>query len=484
MTKANLALFLLVAPLVAWLTAGAWANRHWSVADRCRHVIANLADQTGDLLVAPSRVDGRLEELEKEKQTNLTKARDLAAKAEAENRDFTPEERTQVKEAVAAAKAAHDQIMEAKGDDALIEQINVLGQPLGTLATGGGVTPAPGKFLTLGQRFTEAPEWKAWIKANTLTDSIPDTRKGLNSPPVAFRGVKDILAGGDDAGGGALVQNDFQGLVDLGTFQRPLTVRDLVTAGITGSDTVEYARVTGWTNAAAPVAEARGTSGGLEVGDVTGSKPESAVTLERVTAPVRTVAHWLPATKRALSDAGQVRTLIDNFLRYGLEEELEDQIVNGTGAGESFEGLLNVPGTQVQAWDTNLLTTLRKAKTKVRTVGRARASAYLLNPNDNERIDLLTNLNGDFYFGAPTGDQDQRVWALPRVESEAVPEGTGLVGDFRMAVLWDREQAAIQVSDSHNDFFVRNLIAILAEMRAAFGVLRPAAFVEIDLTAA
>ena len=37
-------------------------------------------------------------------------------------------------------------------------------------------------------------------------------------------------------------------------------------------------------------------------------------------------------------------------------------------------------------------------------------------------------------------------------------------------------------TDSHSDFFVKNLIAILAEMRAAFGVIRPAAFVTIDLT--
>jgi hypothetical protein len=32
------------------------------------------------------------------------------------------------------------------------------------------------------------------------------------------------------------------------------------------------------------------------------------------------------------------------------------------------------------------------------------------------------------------------------------------------------------VSDQHADFFTRNLLAILAEMRAAFGVLDPEAF--------
>jgi len=39
------------------------------------------------------------------------------------------------------------------------------------------------------------------------------------------------------------------------------------------------------------------------------------------------------------------------------------------------------------------------------------------------------------------------------------------------------------VSDSHSDFFVRNLVAILGELRAAFAVIRPSAFVEVDLTA-
>ena len=62
-------------------------------------------------------------------------------------------------------------------------------------------------------------------------------------------------------------------------------------------------------------------------------------------------------------------------------------------------------------------------------------------------------------------------------------EGYGVVADWRRAVLLDREQTQILVSDSHSDFFVRNLIAILAELRAAFFVLRPSAFVSADLTA-
>ncbi|MEE3918199.1 phage major capsid protein [Micromonospora sp. BRA006-A] len=145
-----------------------------------------------------------------------------------------------------------------------------------------------------------------------------------------------------------------------------------------------------------------------------GYKPESGLALQKVTTAVKTIAHWLPATKRAIADAGQVRTLIDEFLRYGLAEELEDQIMNGDGTGENFEGLNTVSGTQTQAYDTDILTTLRKAKTKVRTVGRSRATAYVMNPADWERVDLLQDNENRYYFGGPAGGPADRVGSAGR----------------------------------------------------------------------
>jgi HK97 family phage major capsid protein len=206
--------------------------------------------------------------------------------------------------------------------------------------------------------------------------------------------------------------------------------------------------------------------------------------LDRRTTPVRTIAHWMPATKRALSDAGQIRGLIDQFLRYGLQEELEDQIIIGDGLGENFTGIANVAGVQAQAWDTDLVTTLRRARTKVRLVGRRTPTAYLLHPTDVETLALMKDTTGQYYYGgfAAAGNV-ATVWGLPVVENEAVPVGTGYVGDFRRCVLWNREQTTVSVSDSHANFFIRNIVAILAELRAAFGILQPTAIVEMDLTA-
>jgi HK97 family phage major capsid protein len=424
-----------------------------------------------------------MERLRKELADALIPARDIAAKAEAEKRDLTAEERTQITEAVKVANGVKLRIDQAKADNDLNQQLADLGDGIGLLPEGakgrtgiggdGAALWTPRKGETVGQAFAKSAQLQELLKKYP-GGRIPE-RAVVSSDPF---GVKTLITGASDTSGGAFVEPDYRGLqVGLDLFQRPLTMRSLITNGTTESDTVEYVRVTGTTNNAAPVAEATATAG------ASGTKPESGLALAKVQEPVRTIAHWIPATTRALADAGQIRTLIDAFLRYGLEEELEDQMVNGDGTGENFTGIANVSGTQAQAWDTNILTTLRKAKTKVRVVGRSIATAYLLNPADWETIDLLQDNEARYYFGGPLRQGTPTVWGLPVVECEAVPAGTGYVGDWRKAVLWDREQAAITVSNSHADFFIRNMVAILAEMRAAFGVLQPSAFVEIDLTA-
>jgi HK97 family phage major capsid protein len=162
-------------------------------------------------------------------------------------------------------------------------------------------------------------------------------------------------------------------------------------------------------------------------------------------------------------------------------EELEDQMLTGNGTGENFTGIYNVSGIQTQAWSNSMLESSRKARTKLKVTGKVRPTAWAMHPNDWEDFDLLKDGEDRYYFGGPLVMGTPRLWGVPVVESEAATEGLAILGDFKMAVLWDREQANISVSVSHADFFTRNLVAILAELRAAFGVIRPAAFVEVDV---
>lgn len=424
----------------------------------------------------------KIDELKEQLKHHLTQAQAIAAKAEDGDRDFTDEERAQVTEHMAKAKEAKAGLEKAKADSDMRSALKDLGDGISLneeKSRGERRSPSglivPDSKTSLGETFVKSAEYEALLAQ--APNGVFQEKQRIQSMPV---GYKALVTGASDTSGGAWVFNDVIGQrVGLDAFQRPLMLRDVVSSGTTTSDTVEYVRMTGTTNSAAPVAEATATAG------TSGTKPESGLSAAKITTPVRTIAHWIPITKRALSDAAQVRTLIDNFLRYGLEEELEDQMIGGDGTGENFEGLANVSGVQAQAWDANLLTTTRKAKTKVRLVGRSVANAYLLNPADVEAIDLLQDNEARFYFGGPSGvGTAGTLWGLPVIETEAVPAGTGYVGDFRKAILWDREQASITMTDSHADFFIRNMVAILAEMRAAFGVVQPNAFVEIDLTAA
>jgi HK97 family phage major capsid protein len=437
-----------------------------------------------------------MDRLKKELAEALTPARDLAAKAEAEGRDLTGEERASIQKGFEAAKAIKTRMDQAKADSDLTAQLDSLGDGIEFAPSAKGRTDVggdgsalwtPRKGETVGQAFVKSEAYQSLMKQ--ARDGRFSEKQRVQSDPF---GAKALITGLSDTSAGALVVNDNIGLqVGLNLFQRPLTLRNLVTNGQTTSDTIEYVRVTSTTNNAAPVAEATtaalptqdGSTGALINNAGGGYKPESVMALAKVSTTVKTIAHWMPATKRALADAGQIRTLIDQFLRYGLEEELEDQMMNGDASGENFDGIGHVSGTQSQAFDTDVLTTTRKARTKVRTVGRSTPTAFVMNPADWETIDLLQDNEARYFFGGPARLGQPTLWGLPVVESEAVSAGTAYVGDFRKAVLWDREQASISVTDSHADFFIRNLVAILAEMRAAFGVLQPNAFVEIDMAA-
>lgn len=411
----------------------------------------------------------------------LKAARDICDVAENAKRDFTTEERTQVAEFLDGAKQIKARVKELKGDEAMRQTIEALGE--GISADGGNGSGAKGKGprLSLGQQFVTAEAWLAWLKSVAPSGHIADSRKGLSSPPIGMKGFglfgqKTLITGLGATSGGAFVSAEATDIYEpLGRV--PLNLRDLISVRQTGSDTVEFVRQLTASAAAAPVAEATATAG------ASGQKPESGMTFERVQETVKTIAVWVPATKRALSDAAQLRGLIDQELREDLAEELENQILNGSGVGENFTGLANTADVLAQPFVTDILVTTRKAITNLLVNGKQIPTGWVLSPQDWETIELLQDLNGVYRWGGPINRGPATLWGVPVAQSFLQPEGTAWLGNFSKAVLWDREEANVSVSDSHADFFIRNMVAILAELRAAFGVIRPTAFVEVDLGA-
>lgn len=399
--------------------------------------------------------------------------------------DFTAEEREQMIRMMADSKRLSQEIKDeatisgglSEAKDFLAglaapapEKTNGQKAPEFTVA-GLPMNPPAGK--TFGEMFVESPAYEDFVKRYAGRDGvIPHSVKGLQSSPFAAS-FKDLVTGTSATSAGAGVRNDLYAPITDLIGQRDLTVADLVTRGQTASDTVEYVRVTGKTNNASPVVEASAASG------TWGTKPESAMALEVVSTTVKTIATWMPITKRAASDAPQVRTLIDNFLRYAITEELEDQILTGDGTGENFTGILSTAGISTVGSAGTDIDAIVDAIRTIRA-DRRRPNAVVMHPADwySTGFLLAKDGQGNYLIGDPRASVDQlnQLWGLQVVVTEAMTQNTALVGEFRQAVLWEREGVTLSVSDSHADFFVRNLLAILCEGRWAFGVLDPDAF--------
>jgi len=409
----------------------------------------------------------------------LKAARDICDAVDQAKRDFNAEERQKVTGYLEEAGKLKAAIKLAEGDAALKAAILDLGAGVSLNdAPAAKQDPVrPGRGKSIGEQFVAAPQFKEWLSRIAPSGQIPDQAKGLISPPVEF---KDLITGVNDLSAGAFVNPDYTGIYEpLG--RRPLTVMDLVNRRTTTSDLVEFVRQTKQVTESAPTPEANVKVYTGATGEIEGLKPQGATYFEKVWEAVKTIAVWIAATKRALSDAAQIRGIIDNELRDDLAERLEDQVLAGDGIGENFTGITNYPGVMGQGFIGTALATTRRAVTNIQVFGLATPTAWVFNPTDWEAIETAQDLVNQYYGGGPFGNAPARLWGYPVVQCAGWAAGRAILADWRKVVVWDRERASIQVSDSHADFFIRNIVAFLAEIRAAFGIIRPQAVWLVDL---
>jgi HK97 family phage major capsid protein len=269
----------------------------------------------------------------------------------------------------------------------------------------------------------------------------------------------------DPASGGALVIPQYVPGV-LPILQRPLVVADLIAPGTTDSNLISYMQETAFTNNAAAVAEG-------------GVKPESALTFTAVQDPVRKIAHWLPVTEEMLEDVPQIRSYIDARLILGVQLEEDDELLNGSGVAPELLGLRlrpNLAADIARGTDTN-------ADAIFKQIMAIYASSFLmptgiiLNPANWASTVLLKTTTGEYLTGGPFSPiQTPTMWGLPVAVTPAQPAAEGFVGAFRTASqIFRKGGIRVEASNSHQDFFIKNLVAIRAEERLALCVYRPGA---------
>lgn len=391
-------------------------------------------------------------------QLDMKALQEALAKRDAEIKGFVEKANAEIKETgqVAADTKAALELLSKDGSEL---QARVLDLEQKLARRGGDEEEADAK--SYGEQFTASDDFDSLVA------------KGRGIARMGFKAVTNITSALTGTGGvGVGIQPVRLPGVQQGP-DRPFTIRDLIMPGRTASNAIEYVRESGFQNMAAPVAE----------GEL---KPQSDLSLEMVTTTVKTLAHWFRASKQVLADLPLLQSYINGRAIYGLKYVEENQILAGDGTGENLLGIL----PQSTAFDDALrgagdtpIDTLRRAILQVR-VAEYRATGIVLNPVDWAELELQKDDTGAYIWVNVQEGGQQRMWRLPVVDTNAMPAGEFLVGAFDMgAQVFDREDAAVEVSTEDGDNFRRNMVTIRAEERLALAVYRPESFVHGEFAA-
>ena len=358
----------------------------------------------------------------------LKTARDVAAKAAAEDRPMTGDERAIYDAAIAKAQPVLDALDAARNDDAIIAEARAFA----------GTVTSPGKAADRLSFKSMAPAIAAKMLGTT------SGQKSLNLT------------------GTALVPQSF--VPDPVALGRPATgLLDILRTRQQDSPSFAYLRQVLRDNQAGVVAEH-------------GLKPTTELGLERVEATLDVVAHVSdPQPRFWLQDVVELERFIDLELRTGLAVAVEQKVLSDIGS---------TSGTQVQAFSVSPLETLRRAATKLEVVGH-QAVAAVLHPEDWAEIELaLASSNAVERMGLPFDPVTRRVFGIVVASTVSQTPGTAHVIDSD-AIELATDPQGVQVDWSENagaETFARNEVVCRVEGRYQTSVLSPLGVVTCDLT--
>jgi HK97 family phage major capsid protein len=274
-----------------------------------------------------------------------------------------------------------------------------------------------------------------------------------------------------------LVQADRLPGIVPGAF-RALNVLDFVPMGTTGSNQIEYTREASWTNDAAETKEGA-------------AKPESDLTFELVNDPVRTIAHFIRASKQVLDDAPMLQSYIDRRMRHGLQARLQSQILKGNGTSPNIAGL-SASGRHTAFTPQSgeiALDSLNRAKYAI--IGADyMPNVIIMNPADFGAIERVksTASSNDYAAGGGAalsyinGGMTPLFWGIPVVTSNDVASGKFYMMDSNAIQMFMRQGVTVEMFEQDADNVTKNLLTIRAEMRGALAVYTPLAVRYGDLT--
>lgn len=241
---------------------------------------------------------------------------------------------------------------------------------------------------------------------------------------------------------------------------REVFIEQIADTQDTTSDYVSYVEVVTETGAPATTAELAAI-------------PEKDFTFQEFKKPVQKIAVINKHSVEILQDGPELVSAIKGFLVEDVNIVTDTQLLSGNGTAPNLQGVLGVAtdlnteiGSQILVGATHA-DVLRIGMTKIRVAGKGkfRPTHIVLNPVDVEAMELTKDTTGQYVLPPFVTSDGMRIGGATVVENTAITAGTFLMGDFRKLHVRRRGGIEIEISNSDQDDFQKDIVTFKVRRR-------------------
>lgn len=410
------------------------------------------------------------EYLEAEVKRLVEQAREITRSAEAENRTLTDDERMKVEGLIQETNTLKSRIAEQDDNERLMEAI----ENASSVASG-EPTVVDDDYKTVGEAFTKSEGYKR-LMARTLSGN-------WTSGPVEIKGSVTDGAGSTvhsitDAGGSLPLQPQVAPM--LGPVEEPLSIAALFAQGTATQNSIVYLEETTQQTLLGQQPYSGQSSLAKTTAEAT-AKPAVFVDFTKRSTSIEKIAAFLPISDEMLEDEPQIASYINGRLVVFVRQAEEAYLVNkllGSGIAVADASDLALGGASPNMFDA-----IAAGILTCQIGSGLNPDAVLIHPVDFWKMATTKDgTNGGYFSGGPYASPATSPWGIRTVVTREAINGFPLVGAFREgATVWRKGGLSVEASNSHSDYFRKNLTALRAEERLGLTVLRPKAFVKVSV---
>lgn len=396
----------------------------------------------------------------------------ITRKAEDENRDMTEDEKAKIAEYMKTVGEHKTRIDEIDSRKDLQDQIDRITAP------GGKPSEAPSEPKTVGEAFVKSEAYQAlksrgFSMGGTWSTGPVRMPEGLK---VQDGGGLEVVGIGD-VGGGLPLQPQIA-RSPLSPVEQRLVVAQLFGQGVATQNSIVYLEETTTTPGVFTTGPYDSDTDAAVTTAEGGAKPAANIDWTKRTTSLVKLAAFLPISDEMLEDEPQLASYVNGrlslFLRQAEEAYLVDTLL-AAGIGSAVSNEI-VGGN-------NIFDAIAAGILAVQNEGGLEPDTVLLNPFDFWRMNVQkSTATGDYFSGGPYAAPARNPWGIQAIPTRAVARGSPIVGAFREgATVWRKGTISIEASNSHSDYFRRNLTALRVEERIGLTVYRVAAFQTVSV---